>query len=287
MAIDYNSGISSLQTGAPDIKYTGDQGPRSPDQQLMASADPMLVDEYKKYVFELKEIRPEATPMSFREFVQQVMSGMAYGGTAKPTYTQSRKQRMAYGGVAGLDGRKRYGIGSWFQENIKDPIEKAVRGLPDEYYPEGHPQAGQKKPAHEHSVIKGESQARVDREEAGLPEGESYTPWYEQIFSPDIQQLTDQTALNFGLGDLAQNIGLGDITRLFGLENEQTGRLPLGADWLGIAPDSSLNPYLRRLTKEGVAAVPAQPERWVGPAEKGAPQIYVPPVPAQQAQAPE
>ena len=82
MAIDYNSGISSLQTGAPDIKYIGDQGPRSPDQQLMASADPMLVEEYQRYVFELKEIRPEATPMSFREFVQEIMSGMAQGGRA-------------------------------------------------------------------------------------------------------------------------------------------------------------------------------------------------------------
>ena len=75
MAIDYNSGISSLQTGAPDIKYTGDQGPRSPDQQLMASADPMLVNEYKKYVFEMED--QGLQPMSFKEFVQQVLSGMA------------------------------------------------------------------------------------------------------------------------------------------------------------------------------------------------------------------
>ena len=226
MAID-RTGISSLQTGAPDITYTGDQGPRSPDQQLMASADPMLVDEYKKYVFQMEE--QGLQPISFREFVEQIMAesrmaeggragfqgggadymplpegprgnppvikeiedmrefrianpniedvadykgyyerlrrkklqemmrrrprtpeapwpggrellsedmgdwewvgnppeatkkdtnllikqlGLAYGGTAHPTYTQSRKQRMAYGGIAGLDGRKKYGIGS-------------------------------------------------------------------------------------------------------------------------------------------------------------------------------
>ena len=124
MAIDYNSGISSLQTGAPDIKYTGDQGPRSPDQQLMASADPMLVEEYNKYVFEMEE--QGLQPMSFKEFMQQAMSGMAYGGTAKPTYTQSRKQNLAYGGIAGLDGRKKYGIGSWFQEKVMDPIKKVI-----------------------------------------------------------------------------------------------------------------------------------------------------------------
>ena len=79
MAID-RTGISSLQTGAPEITYTGDEGPKSPDQMLMASADPMLVDEYNKYVFELKEIRPEATPMSFRDFVEQVMAEARQGG---------------------------------------------------------------------------------------------------------------------------------------------------------------------------------------------------------------
>jgi hypothetical protein len=34
-----------------------------------------------------------------------------------------RKQRMAYGGIAGADGRKNYGIGSFFQEKIMDPIK--------------------------------------------------------------------------------------------------------------------------------------------------------------------
>ena len=100
MAID-RTGISSLDTGASDITYTGNEGPKSLDQMLMASADPMLVEEYKKYVYEMEEQGRQ--PISFREFVQQIMSGMAYGGTAKPTYTQSRKQRInaAGGGIMG------------------------------------------------------------------------------------------------------------------------------------------------------------------------------------------
>ena len=113
MAID-RTGISSLQSGAPEIKYTGAEGPKSPDQQLMAQADPMLVEMYQQYVFEMEEMGQQ--PISFKQFIQQAMSGMAYGGSAKPTYTQSRKQNLAYGGIAGIDGRKRYGIGSWFQE---------------------------------------------------------------------------------------------------------------------------------------------------------------------------
>ena len=35
------------------------------------------------------------------------------------TYTQRRRNQMAYGGIAGLDGRKAYGIGSFFQD-VKD-----------------------------------------------------------------------------------------------------------------------------------------------------------------------
>ena len=130
MNID-RTGISSLDAGASDITYSGNQGPKSPDQMLMASADPMLVDEYNKYVFQMEE--QGQTPISFKEFVQQIMSesrqGGAYGGTAHPTYTQSRKQRMAYGGIAGLDGRRKNGIGSWFQEKIKDPLERAFTGI--------------------------------------------------------------------------------------------------------------------------------------------------------------
>ena len=196
MAID-RTGISSLQSGAPEIKYTGAEGPKSPDQQLMAQADPQIVEMYQQYVFEMEEQGMQ--PMSFREFMQQALSGMAdggragfqygggadfmnthkprprgnpavmeevedmrewrianpnvedvadykgyyerlkkleqlrrlmqgvksesmaYGGSANPTYTQKRKQNLAYGGIAGIDGRKRYGIGSWFQE-AKDKI---------------------------------------------------------------------------------------------------------------------------------------------------------------------
>ena len=29
----------------------------------------------------------------------------------------------AYGGIMGQDGRRQYGIGSWFQEKIMDPIK--------------------------------------------------------------------------------------------------------------------------------------------------------------------
>ena len=81
MAID-RTGISSLQSGAPEIKYTGDEGPKSPDQQLMAQADPMIVEMYEQYVFEMEE--QGLQPMPFRDFMQQIIaeSKMAKGGRA-------------------------------------------------------------------------------------------------------------------------------------------------------------------------------------------------------------
>ena len=133
MAID-RTGITSLDAGAGDITYSGNEGPRSPQQiaggeynrvlellekvrediplseeekielqglirtltakgidveQLMqrasgemrmASADPVLQDEYDKYVVEMQELERE--PVSIEQFKQQAVSGMAQGGRA-------------------------------------------------------------------------------------------------------------------------------------------------------------------------------------------------------------
>ena len=50
------------------------------ENMQMASADPMLQDEYDKYVFELQEIQPDATPMSIEDFRAQAVAGQANGG---------------------------------------------------------------------------------------------------------------------------------------------------------------------------------------------------------------
>ena len=148
MAID-RTGISSLDAGALDITYSGDEGPKSPKQiaggeynrvlelleiireggplseeekielqqliktltakgidvrQLMgesgnmrmASADPILQDEYDKYVYELQEMRPEAVPMTIEEFRQEAMSGMAEGGIARLGYKAGGDTRIGF-----------------------------------------------------------------------------------------------------------------------------------------------------------------------------------------------
>jgi hypothetical protein len=47
---------------------------------MAAKEDPLLVEEYNKYVFDLMEQRPDAKPMSFSDFKRMIMSGMKDGG---------------------------------------------------------------------------------------------------------------------------------------------------------------------------------------------------------------
>ena len=126
-----------LQTNAPSIKYTGNEGPKSPQemQQMMIAS---LEEEYAKYRFEMLEQGRE--PMSLQEFIEQALAEaqMSEGPVLPNDPTEPvnpfqpkpqgpvlpDRQMAAYGGIMGLDGRKQYGIGSWFQEKIMDPIKE-------------------------------------------------------------------------------------------------------------------------------------------------------------------
>ena len=115
-----------LETSAPSIKYRGDEGPKSPQEEQMMMADAILKEEYNKYVFDLLEIRPEATPMTIEEFRQMVIAeGQMSGGQplpqdpTKPVNPFQPKpigpvlpdrQMAAYGGIMGLDRRRKYGL---------------------------------------------------------------------------------------------------------------------------------------------------------------------------------
>ena len=70
------TGLESLDIGAPKITYSGNEGPQSPQQ--MAEIDPLLLEEYEKYVFEMEE--QGLQPMSLEQFKQQAMSNLADGG---------------------------------------------------------------------------------------------------------------------------------------------------------------------------------------------------------------
>ena len=123
-----------LETNAPSIKYRGDEGPKSPEEEMMM-VDAMLKEEYEKYVYDLLEIRPEATPMSFEEFRQMTLAeGQMSGGqplpqdptkpvnpfAPKPTGpVLPNRQMAAYGGIMGVDGRRQYGLGSSLKKRFR------------------------------------------------------------------------------------------------------------------------------------------------------------------------
>ena len=52
----------------------------------LAMADPMLVEQYQQYVFEMEE--QGLQPMSFEEFVAQARAGMNEGGIADITFSR-------------------------------------------------------------------------------------------------------------------------------------------------------------------------------------------------------
>jgi len=138
-----------LETGAPSIKYRGNEGPKSP-QEMEMMVDAMLEEEYNKYVFDLLEIRPEATPMTLEEFRQMVIAeGQMSKGPILPSPEDPvnpfqpkpqgpvlpDRQMAAYGGMMGGDGRRRYGIGSSLKKFVRKVIpneisEIAVKAAP-------------------------------------------------------------------------------------------------------------------------------------------------------------
>ena len=79
-------GITSLDAGAPNITYEGNEGPKAPQQM----ADALLREEYDKYIYDLLEQRPDAMPMSFEEFRQMVIAEgkMSSVQSTKPTGIQ-------------------------------------------------------------------------------------------------------------------------------------------------------------------------------------------------------
>jgi hypothetical protein len=124
MALLEEQFTETLQAGAPDITYQGNEG------------------QEQKIARELWDQLPPEAQMQFGNF-QQFFSSGAWKQVLQMLQQQMQQQapqqmaqqpqqglasmmpaQMAYGGIAGADGRRAYGIGSWFQEKIMDPIKK-------------------------------------------------------------------------------------------------------------------------------------------------------------------
>jgi len=111
----------SIEAGAPDITYSGNEGPKSPQQEQQQMMMAQLQEQYSRYVFEMEE--QGIQPMTLQQFIEQTM---AEGQMSSAQQPMPNRQMAAYGGIMGLDGRKQYGIGSWLKEKARKLIPNEV-----------------------------------------------------------------------------------------------------------------------------------------------------------------
>ena len=105
----------SIQTGAPSIKY--EQG-----RDQIASMPDVDAELYQMYLEALKEgqLPPGTDFKTYKDMMMQIGQQQVEPGQG---IMQGDRAMAAYGGLMGADGRKQYGIGSWFQKKIMDPIK--------------------------------------------------------------------------------------------------------------------------------------------------------------------
>ena len=114
MALFEEQITDTLETGAPSIKYEGDEGPQDPRQEQMLA---QLKEEYMQYVFEQKELGEPV--MSFEEWYQMIYEASKMGVQAPQEEMISEEMMMrepaAYGGIMDTEsGRRMYRIGCFF-----------------------------------------------------------------------------------------------------------------------------------------------------------------------------
>ena len=144
MALLEEQFTETLDAGAPDITYEGNEGrdhlvaqalwDKLPPQVRMqfGSFQQFFSSGAWKKVLEMLQQQMQGRPEEVQDprlqqegqaVQEQGMMNQGIGGLMP----QPRPAGMAYGGIAGPDGRQAYGIGSWFQKKIMDPIKGAVK----------------------------------------------------------------------------------------------------------------------------------------------------------------
>jgi hypothetical protein len=114
----------SIEAGAPDITYSGNEGPKSPQQEQQMMEQQMMMQEQQ-----MMAPVDYSSPAFKIKLIEQLMydEGLDLGAaTAKAEWIIRNKLKprkgAAFGGIMGLDGRRQYGWGS----KIKDRIRKII-----------------------------------------------------------------------------------------------------------------------------------------------------------------
>ena len=136
-----------LETNAPSIKYSGNEGPKSPKEMQQKAEYDM-----QEYIIEFENVFPEMKELrgtqEYMEMLKDYFRSLAKGpilpspedpvnpfGPKPQGPVLPNRQMAAYGGIMGLDGRRRYGIGSSLKKFVRKVIpnevaEVAVKAAP-------------------------------------------------------------------------------------------------------------------------------------------------------------
>ena len=118
----------SIEAGAPDITYSGNEGPKSPQQEQQMMEQQMMEQEQR-----MMAPVDYSSPAFKAKLIDKIMKdeGLDFGAaTAQAEWIIRNKlkprQGAAFGGIMGLDGRKQYGWGSKIKNRLRKLIPNEV-----------------------------------------------------------------------------------------------------------------------------------------------------------------
>jgi len=136
-------GITSLELekGAPNITYSGNEGPSSPQQEIIKAGIPedMTMDQAFEVFMQSEGRPPKDIPELLEFFKSRTLSeGPIFPSPEDPVNPfgpkpmEDSRQMAAFGGIMGLDQRRQYGLGSSFKKafnKITKPFVKVSQKL--------------------------------------------------------------------------------------------------------------------------------------------------------------
>jgi len=114
-----------ITTNAPSIRYEGDL--RAEQAGIMQKHAQSMQQMQQQAMMQQQQQQGMMQPQMGQPQMPQPQMGqpqMPQGIMQAQGRMPAGRMPAAYGGIMGMDGRKQYGIGSWFQEKIMDPIKK-------------------------------------------------------------------------------------------------------------------------------------------------------------------
>jgi hypothetical protein len=129
----------SIEAGAPDITYSGNEGPKSPQQEQMMQQQ-MMEQQMMEQEQQMMAPVDYSSPAFRIQLIEKLMAdeGLDYGAASQKAdwiIAKNSRQGAAFGGIMGLDGRRQYGLGSKLKKFVRNIIpneisEIAVKAAP-------------------------------------------------------------------------------------------------------------------------------------------------------------